>query len=110
MLRKILPKREYKSGSSWSLWRWTYTWAQNDYITRLHVFKTPWFAVCLHWINGPDPEPHLHDHPVSFLSLILKGGYVENRKYRFYSLIGQIQKRRNWINWISAAQDNCHRI
>jgi hypothetical protein len=43
------------------------------------VIKTPWCAVCLHWINKPDPEPYLHDHPVSFLSIILRGRYYECR-------------------------------
>lgn len=52
----------------------------SEYITRLHLVKTPWFAVCLHWIHKPDPEPHLHDHPVSFLSVVLCGGYDEVRR------------------------------
>jgi hypothetical protein len=71
-------KRLYKSGSDWCFWRWTFT--PSGYITRLHLIKTPLFAVCLHWINGPDPEPHMHDHPVSFLSVILSGWYVEQRE------------------------------
>lgn len=51
----------------------------NEFITRLHLIKTPWFAICLHWIRKPDPEPYLHDHPVSFLSVVLRGAYVEQR-------------------------------
>lgn len=105
----ILPKREYKSGSTWALWRWTYT--PSGYITRLHLLKTPWFAVCLHWINGPDAEPELHDHPVSFLSVVLRGGYEEIRKLRHYSLnLDKYRHRVNWFNWIVAAQDDCHKI
>lgn len=69
--------RTYKSGTGWCFWRWTEV--PSDYIVRLHVVKTPWFAVCIHWLNGPDPEPWLHDHPVTFLSLILRGGYTEHR-------------------------------
>jgi hypothetical protein len=45
----------------------------------LHLIKTPWFAICLHWLNRADPEPFLHDHPVSFLSIVLSGWYVELR-------------------------------
>src|SRR5271168_3248672 len=71
--------RLYKSGTTWCFWRWTIT--DSEYITRLHLLKTPWFAVCLHWINKPDPEPYLHDHPVSFLSIILRGGYNEKRSF-----------------------------
>lgn len=73
----MFTKRKYKSGSCWAFWRWTLT--DSEYITRLHILKTPWFAVCLHWIHKPDPEPWLHDHPVSFLSLVLRGGYMEHR-------------------------------
>jgi hypothetical protein len=68
--------RHYKSGSTWALWRWTFV--PTGYITRLHLVKTPWFAICLHWLNGPDPEPYLHDHPVDFLSIVLRGGYTES--------------------------------
>jgi hypothetical protein len=31
----------------------------------------------LHWIARPDPQSDLHDHPVSFLSIVLSGSYVE---------------------------------
>lgn len=75
--------RLYKSGSTWALWRWTefVRWdSDEEYIRRLHLIKTPWFAVCLHWILRPDPELWLHDHPVSFFSVILWGGYWELRK------------------------------
>src|SRR5262245_57492885 len=64
-------RRLYRSGTKWCVWRWTDV--DSEYITRLHLIKTPWFAICLHWINKPDAEPYLHDHPVSFLSVILRG-------------------------------------
>lgn len=92
--------RLYKSGTKWCIWRWTQV--DSEYITRLHIIKTPWFAVCLHWINKPDEEPFLHDHPVSFLSFIIRGGYVENRN-------GLI-KTRNWFNFIRASVNDVHRI
>lgn len=92
--------RLYKSGMQWCLWRWTDFAQGGEYITRLHLIKTPWFAVCLHWINKPDPEPYLHDHPVTFLSLILRGGYSENRN--------GICRTNNWYNYIRATDQ--HRI
>src|ERR1700722_11961514 len=96
--------RKYISGSKWALWRWTEV--NSEYITRLHVIKTPWFAICVHWINKPDPEPHLHDHPVSFLSLILRGGYGELRQ-----LYGQnVSTWHDWYNLISATPDDRHKI
>lgn len=73
----MFKSRLYKSGMGWCLWRWTDV--PSGFIVRLHVLKTPWFAICIHWLNAPDPEPYLHDHPVTFLSLILRGGYTEYR-------------------------------
>lgn len=70
--------RKYESGSRWAVWRWTTrTTAGGDYLRRLHLFKAPWFAVMLHWIYRADPQPDPHDHPVSFLSVVLRGGYDE---------------------------------
>ena len=33
----------------------------------------------LHWFMCPDPHPDPHDHPVSFLSLTVRGSYLEWR-------------------------------
>ena len=99
-------KRKYKSGSTWAFWRWTDV--DSEYITRLHLAKTPWFSVCLHWLNKPDAEPYLHDHPVSFLSLILRGGYEEERAA---SRPGDaVIVEHKWFNFIEASKDDCHRI
>lgn len=84
--------RLYKSGTGWCVWRWTFT--PSNYITRLHLLKTPWFALMVHFINGPDPEPDMHDHPVTFLSIVLRGGYSELRPSGVFS--------RNWVNFIRA--------
>lgn len=92
--------RKYKSGMEWCFWRWTDV--DSEYITRLHIIKTPWFAVCLHWLNKPDPEPFMHDHPVSFLSIILRGGYIERRNGRL--------ECRIWHNFIRATPDDTHTI
>lgn len=96
----MFHNRKYKSGTGWCVWRWTDV--DSEYITRLHLVKTPWFAVCLHWINKPDPEPYDHDHPVTFLSLILKGWYRERRNGK-YTI-------RSWLNFISAKPSDYHTI
>ena len=93
-------KRKYKSGTGWCIWRWTEV--DSKHITRLHVIKTPWFAVCLHWLHKPDPEPWDHDHPVSFLSIILRGSYNEVRNG---VLVG-----RRLFNYIRASRDDVHTI
>jgi len=96
--------RRYHTGARWALWRWTET--DSGYLGRLHLVKTPWFALCVHWIRARDPEPYLHDHPVTFLSLILRGGYFETRR-----VAGQARSgwRRSW-NWIRASREDQHRI
>lgn len=47
------------------------------YLDRLRIIQTPWFGMFLHRMDGPDPGEDLHDHPWPFISIILKGGYVE---------------------------------
>lgn len=40
------------------------------------MFRCPLFSVRLHHFVGSDPDDH-HDHPWSFVSLLIKGGYTE---------------------------------
>lgn len=62
------------------------------YMVRWRIFRSPWFGIYLHHILRSDGDRELHDHPFSFISLILWGGYLEERpdcplKYRgFLSL------------------------
>lgn len=101
--------RKYKSGSKWALWRWSS--ADSDYIRRLHLIMTPWFAICVHFIRKPDVEPHLHDHPVTFLSLVLKGWYREWRQdIVAYESERPVLKTRRWYNFIRASFWSRHRI
>lgn len=97
--------RKYKSGTGWCLWRWTDV--DSEYILRLHMLKTPWCAVCLHWIRKPDAEPWLHDHPVSFLSLILRGGYAEKRQTLTLEPQYVVHRR---FNFMRASIHDRHRI
>lgn len=97
--------RKYKTGTTWCVWR--FSDVDSAYIVRLHLIKTPWFALCLHWILKPDPEPYLHDHPVSFLSLILRGGYSETRQR---GTTPPVTRRHRWFNWIRATPDDRHSI
>ena len=43
------------------------------------LFRTPWFSVFLHGMydRRGDQDLHCHDHPWSFWSMILWGGYFE---------------------------------
>lgn len=49
------------------------------YLTRWRVIQTPLGGLYVHRYTGPDPRPTLHDHPWRFLSIVLRGGYVERR-------------------------------
>ena len=49
----------------------------DPYLDRLRLFETPWCAVFLHHIHRPDRDPHPHDHPWAFWSLVLAGDYTE---------------------------------
>ena len=44
---------------------------------RWRLFSCPWYRIYLHKICLPDYDEHRHDHPWNFISLILKGGYLE---------------------------------
>ena len=106
-----MKTRTYKSGTGWCFWQWTEV--PSDYITRLHVVKTPWFAVCVHWLNHHDPEPFLHDHPVSFLSIILRGGYTEERAditAKHWTRVKRVERHHDWFNFIRASKDDPHTI
>ncbi len=48
------------------------------YLIRYSLFTCPWFAIKLHRIFISDDDCY-HDHPWSFISIILWGGYVEHR-------------------------------
>lgn len=54
----------------------------NEQFTRWE-FVTPWFSILLHRMYAPNEHEHYHDHPWSFLSIVLSGGYWE--KYRLPS-------------------------
>lgn len=56
-----------------------YDHPERNYLTRWRIVQTPWFGLYLHRMDGPDPRPTLHDHPWSFLSVVLRGGYYEHR-------------------------------
>lgn len=50
----------------------------SKYLTRWILFECPWFGVYLHKFWDSDFERALHDHPWNFISIILKGSYMEH--------------------------------
>lgn len=49
------------------------------YLTRWWLVKTPWGGIMLHRMDGPDARTTIHDHPFPFVSIVLRGGYFEDR-------------------------------
>lgn len=49
------------------------------YMARFWLWRTRWFSARIHHIATPDLDRHFHDHPWTFISLVLRGGYIEAR-------------------------------
>ncbi len=79
---------------------------ERTYLSRLRIVQTPWCALYLHRIDTPDSRPTLHDHPWSFVSLILRGGYYEQR-LDLHTLVER-RARRRWLNVMR--RDDAHYI
>lgn len=70
---------------------------ERNYLTRWRLIQTPWFAIYLHRMDGPDPRPTLHDHPWPFVSFVLRGGYDERRLDPMTMLVDP-RRRVRWVN------------
>lgn len=55
--------------------RWGFEWPAKSE----EPYRRPWFGVFVHRMDAADPGIDLHDHPWWFGSLILWGGYTEER-------------------------------
>lgn len=52
----------------------------SPYLIRWRVIQTPYAALYLHKFLRGDSDPFVHDHPWNFISIVLRGGYVEMRR------------------------------
>lgn len=79
------------------------------YLYRWFLLKTRWFNIYLHHFVGDDWSLDLHDHPKRFISVGLKGRYVELTP----ATDGTENKRRRTFRapWIRTfAADHIHRL
>ena len=77
----------------------------NVYLDRLSLITTPWFSIKLHRIYRPDQQRDLHDHPWNFLSIVLRGEYVEDVPclHKVYAQKAYREVRHiRWFNWKKA--------
>lgn len=67
----------------------------DPYLIRFTIFELFGFSLKLHTIIRSDRERELHDHPWSFFSLILTGGYHEETPVnpKTYKFGNQTQKK-----------------
>jgi hypothetical protein len=69
-------------------------------------------GVFVHKMTAPDPGMDLHDHPWTFWSFILAGGYTESRNLglgELYRMRPIGDDRFRWT-WRKFSRDECHRI
>jgi hypothetical protein len=100
-------------GARWAFMR-RFTIYKNDaiYLDRLRLVQTPCFGVYLHHIEQPDLDRDPHDHPWSFGSLVLRGGYVERfhpypNVHRDFHVVTRQWRRWSWHRMGTAT---AHRI
>lgn len=89
---------------SWRPWRGV----PKGPLTRFFLVNTRWLGVYLHRLDRPDADRECHDHPWSFVSVVLRGGYLEERRRR-----GGGWRAREWRGRFSVAArqySDAHRI
>lgn len=79
----------------------TKTVIQNNkvHFKRFYLVKTKWFSVFLHKFTHPDLDRDPHDHPWSFLSIILWGGYTEAVYTNMGAYTVAELKTRKWFSF-----------
>jgi hypothetical protein len=77
----VKHKYPYVGGAKWAFMKWADIPDKKHpgwvYLRRLRMFQTPLFSVYLHFIYSADTDRDPHNHPWTFWSLILRGGYTE---------------------------------
>lgn len=72
------PSRTKGSGKG----KWRFSWGEPlgletcPYVFRW-IAETPWASLRVHHWVGPDDDRAFHDHPWWFLTLVVRGGYVD---------------------------------
>lgn len=51
----------------------------SPYMYRYWLFRSRWISARIHNIVSHDRDPYLHDHPWNFVSIVLRGCYMEQR-------------------------------
>lgn len=92
----------------WDLWSRLFIGDRDDpMIVRHRLIQTPWFGVYVHHIHRADRDRDLHDHPWSFFTVVLRGGYAE-----CFKTVGRHPRVRTWLrgSWHAMKRHQAHRI
>ena len=84
---KLFTPDKFESKFLWIKKKVITRWNRKPYLIRYTLMTTPWFSVKIHKILESD-DYCLHDHPWSFLSIVLKNGYTE---YSFGKNLGYVK-------------------
>lgn len=61
---------------------WSCTASRGPLLTRYFLLQTRWLGVYLHHLHASDDDRAMHDHPWTFVSLLLSSGYWEHAPCR----------------------------
>lgn len=100
---------------SHSRWQFLKRFDINDakgrlYLRRWYLLQMPWFGIYLHKIAQPDKDPDMHDHPWSFVSLVLLGGYEEQLSVGPAAVRLWVPRKRGWLSLAFRRATDVHRI
>lgn len=84
----------------------------NPMIVRWRLIQTPWFGIYLHFIHREDLDRHPHDHPWTFWSFVLRGGYEEEYcpDARTSKTIERIFSHPNTFNFLALVKRRFHKF
>lgn len=102
--------------------RFTLRRADGKVYLRRRGWECRHFGIYVHRMDAPDPGVDLHNHPFAFMSLVLWGGYTEERCRSFFApyvaaraerlnLARRGNRRhRGWLTIATTPLDHAHRI
>jgi hypothetical protein len=80
-------------------------------IRRTRLLQTPLFSIYLHHILKPDVGYSVHDHPWTFVTCILRGGYTEEIHFTpATDFKNARQKERHRFSWHKMPMRYAHRV
>ncbi len=68
------------------------------YLFRRRLIQTPWFGVYLHDIFEPDADRDPHNHPWTFISIVLRGSYTE-ALHPIPWVVPTLSREQTWRRW-----------